>query len=143
MKKIIVFLLCMFCITPSFATMMCKHKSTYIASVSKSTNGTSHSVTNATNKTWSATFPNYTITGNAACNDISGTTGTANTALYTVAADEGVHCWCEMQQPISSYWVYLKSYSDKSACASGCASDCGAAIQSNATYRTNVLDAVW
>lgn len=143
MKKIMAILLCVFCVTPSFATMMCKHKNTYIASVSKSTNGTSHSVIDATAKTWSATFPQYTITGNAACNDISGTTGTANTALYTVSADQGINCWCEMQQPISSYWVYLKSYNDLSECESDCTSDCGAAIQSNVAYRTSVLDAVW
>lgn len=130
-------------VTCASAQTMCKHKNTYIASVSKSTNGTSASVTSAADKKWSATFANYTITGDAACNEIAGTANTVNTALYTVAADEGPYCWCAMQTPMSSYWVFLDTYSDASSCASGCTLACGTAVQSNTTFRTAVLESVW
>ncbi|MBO4683104.1 MAG: hypothetical protein J5611_00795 [Alphaproteobacteria bacterium] len=143
MKKTLVGLICACSVFAADAQTMCKHKNTYIASISKSTNGTSSTVTNAANKTWSATFPNYTITGNAACNEISGTANTVNTALYTTAGDQGTYCWCQMQTPLSSYWVFLDTYGTDSACASGCAGACATAIQSNATYRTAILNSIW
>ena len=139
MKHIIVAIigLCVVVCTASAQTM-CKRNGTYIASISKSTNGTAAAVTDAADKTWSATFTNYTITGNAACNEITGTSGTANTALYTTSNDQGQYCWCQMQQPMSSYWVMLDTYTDATTCASGCTLACATAIQSNVTFRTAV-----
>lgn len=143
MNKTLVFLIGVLAVWSASAQTMCKHKNTYIASISKSTNGTAAAVTDAAAKTWSATFANYTIRGNAACNEISGTANTVNTGLYTVSGDQGPYCWCQMQGPMSSYWVYLDSYATADACAAGCTLACGTAIQSNATYRTAVLEAVW
>lgn len=143
MKKLLIALICVGAVGGAVGQTMCVHKNTYVASVSKSTNGTAASVTSAEDKTWSATFPNYTITGNAACNEIAGTANTANTALYTVAADQGQYCWCEMQRPMSSYWVFLQSYADAGTCASSCTLACATAIQSNVTFRTAVLESIW
>ncbi len=143
MKRIIICLICVFGCVAANAQTMCKHKNTYIASVSKSTNGTTASVTDASAKTWSATFSAYTIHGNAACNEVSGTANTVNTALYTTAGDEGTYCWCQMQRPMASYWVFLDTYATAAACASGCTLACGTATQSNATYRTALLESVW
>ena len=142
-RTVLVTLFGIFVVACASAQTMCKHKNTYIASISKSTNGTAASVTDATNKVWSATFADYTITGNAACNEVSGTVNTVNTALYTVAADQGPYCWCAMQTPLSSYWVFLDTYADAASCASGCTLACGNAIKSNVTFRTATLESIW
>lgn len=143
MKRTIICLICVLGCVSAHGQTMCKHTNTYIASVSKSINGTSSTVISAANKTWSATFSAYTITGNAACNEVSGTVNTVNTGLYTVAGDVGQYCWCQMQTPMSSYWVFLNTYASADACASGCTGACGTAVQSNTTFRTALLESVW
>lgn len=143
MKKLFVCVMCVFALCSADAQTMCVRKNAYVASVSKSTNGTSAAVTDASLKKWSATFANYTITGNAACNEISGTANTVNTALYTGPGDQGQYCWCSMQTPMSSYWVFLDTYSNDSTCASGCTLACATATQSNVTFRTALLESVW
>ena len=143
MKKTIFGLICICVACSAYGQTMCKRKNTHIASISKSINGTSAAVVDAGLKQWSATFANYTITGNAACTEVPGTVNGVNTALYATSGDIGPYCWCQMQTPMSSYWVMLSTYADETACASGCTLACGTAIQSNVTYRTAALESVW
>lgn len=103
------------------------------------------------------------ITGSATCNDISvksavngssnnagaAAPGDANTFLRAVFTDVGTNCWCKMDGPITSWWVYVRAYDDADACASGCTSYCANGMAQNTEMsngrpmRTAVFDAIW
>lgn len=103
------------------------------------------------------------ITGSATCNDISvksavngsssnaGTAepGDANTFLRAVYTDVGKNCWCKMDGPITSWWVFLRAYDNAESCASGCTSYCASGMASNTEMsngrlmRTAIFDSIW
>jgi len=154
MKKIILALVvCLSGIFAANAANVCVKNNTFIAFLKKSVNGTTGSSTN-TGKQWTVTFDygnnvSKTVTGLAACNEISGTTGTAKTNLYTSASDAGTKCWCQIgpaygaETGLTSYWVFLDTYQDSSTCASSCANDCMTAVKTNTTFRTAIFEAIW
>lgn len=143
MNKYIFALLGLLVCATSYGTMpMCKRSKTAIVILSKSTNGTG-ATSNASSKTWTVTFDYTTMRGSASCNEISGTTNTANTALFTTASDVGPQCWCRMDTPAVSYWTYLRSYSGEEGCASGCASACADAAKTSTAFRTGMFESIW
>lgn len=153
MKQILVVICSIVMATSAFADAdICRKRNTFVALLSKSTDGQSMTSSSA-NKTWSVTF-NYTtmsvstrssqtVSGVAACNSVSGTANTANTALYTSTSDEGVHCWCEMWSPVHSYWTYTQSYASNAACASSCAANCANLVKTSTAFRTGIYGAIW
>jgi len=144
----------------SMAATTCLHNRTKIYTLKKSVDGTSSSY-DATDLTWSVTFsydlvPNNssarTLYGTATCNEINtnsdgntASSGSANVYLRASTGEVGTQCWCAMSHPVSSWWVFLKEYSDEASCASGCARDCASAVKSNTgNFRTNgVYLAIW
>ena len=160
MKKLLAFV---FALMPVVAlgTTVCAVNNTYIGLFKKSVGGTVTTYS-AANKTWKVTLTNgddYTrvITGIAACNEVSGTVGTATTNLYTTTTDVGQHCWCKFdpvydygqESGIASYWVYHGVYLDGSSnpdpetCASSCTNACATDIATDATFRTSMFNAIW
>ena len=153
MKRLIFFVCSVILITSAFAdTDICRKRNTAVILLSKSTDGTSMT-SDASDKTWSVTF-NYTtlsvqsrtlttVSGNAACNGVSGTANTSNTALFTTTSDEGVNCWCEMWVPAHSYWTFTQTYASNAACASSCASNCATLVKTSTAFRTGMFNSIW
>ena len=151
----------------SYGLTLCARNSTYIGVLKKSPNGVS-SDSDSTAKTWRVTF-DYNVptqahpegeprvvTGLAACNEIDGTKGVAKTNLYTTAEDAGTKCWCKMEPVpaysnnaagsetgLTSYWVFLFTYDNVTACAAECAQNCASAMQTDSTFRANVYESIW
>ena len=152
MKKImIMFAIFAIFAESSFAVVTtCAKTGTYVGILKKNVSGTSTD-SDSTTKAWRVVYSYKTITGLAACNDVSGTSGVAKTNLYTNASDVGVNCWCKMGPAstyntttgITSYWVNLSAMANESTCASTCASSCATAMSSNQTFRSAVFEAVW
>ena len=159
MNKTIVGLMMAMVLTNAGAYTICGKTNTFVGAVRKNVNGTVVDVTNtATKKQWAVAYDYKTITGYAACNEISGTVGSPKTNLYTTAQDAGQYCWCEMwpiyddddttnyhyETGMSSWWVLLSTYSNSSDCASGCTSACANAMANNTnSFRSAVFEAVW
>jgi len=153
MKRLIFVICSMVVIVSAFAdTNICRKRNTVVILLSKSTDG-STMTSNASDKTWSVSF-NYTtlsvqsrssqnISGDAACNAISGTANTANTGLFTTTSDEGSNCWCEMLSPAHSYWIFAQAFASDAACASGCASQCATLVKTSSTFRTGMFGSIW
>ena len=159
MKQIMIFLMVILCSTVSYAYTICAKTDTYVGVLRKNVNGTVADVTNtSTKKQWAVEYNYKTITGYAACNEISGTVNTPQTNLYTNAIDAGQYCWCEMwpiyddddttnyhyETGITSYWVFLADYSTAASCASSCTSACANAMANNTNgFRSAVFESVW
>ncbi len=171
MKRIMIFLIMIMGIYSAHAYTICAKLNTYVGVVRKGVNGTVANVTNtASKKQWAVEYDYKTITGYAACNEISGTFATPQTNLYTNAGDAGQYCWCEMwpiyddddttnyhyETGITSYWVFLHDYTTSSSCASSCASACANAMALNhnsslspagatnsSGFRHAVFESVW
>lgn len=144
----------------AYGATTCIHNQTPVFIIKKSVDPTSVS-SDADSMTFSLRFdydlvPNNssyrTLDGMATCNEISTDTagdnvvlGAANTHLRASNADVGTMCWCQLTGPITSWWVYLRQYSDDASCASSCARDCASAIRENTdNFRTNgVYLAIW
>ena len=156
MKKLITAMLCLMPIM-AFGVDVCVKNNTYIMILNNDvSSGTTES--NDTTKVWKVTFGGGTdiITGEAACNEISGTVKSPITNLYTDAEDTGTYCWCRMwptygyETGPSSYWILLKQFSTAALCESGdsgteaCATACASAVEANTDgFRTAMFEAVW
>lgn len=125
-------------------TMICQHTGTVSATIRKSPNGTNARVIDADNKLWSVDFDYGTMTGAAACNTLSGVINTAHTGMFTYATDHGANCWCAMQRPISSYWVFYTTYEDSDSCEENCTLRCAQITASNEnSFRYALMDSIW
>lgn len=169
MKKIIMIIgtIIITCNVALGVTVCAKNK-TYIGILKKDISGTSGTSSN-NDKIWAVNF-NYTdnvtktVTGIAACNEVSGTYATPQTNLYTSSADSGEQCWCKMKPVyiensqtyryktgITSYWMFLKTFGDATSCASGgtgtdadsCATACMNAVKTNTAFRSAMYESVW
>lgn len=75
--------------------------------------------------------------------------GDANTFLRASPNDTGTKCWCKMDGPVTSWWVYLKTFDSADACASGCTSYCANGMAKNTELsngrlmRVAIFDAIW
>ena len=153
-------LLCLMPIVANGTTTVCAVNNSYIAVFKKTlTSATVDASANGTTKTWQVTMEDSgtgyskTVTGVAACNEVTGTVNSPKTNLYTTATDIGPNCWCKMEPVeaygyetgIASYWVLNKSYADETSCAAGCATHCATdmAATPTSTFRNAILEAIW
>ena len=93
-------------------------------------------------KTWTTTFPNYTVSGIATCNSTSGTLARAYPEYNfdnNHASSEGIECWCRMTSPIRSAWVLHNTFSSASSCATYCANSCGSLVQDYSAFRVGLF----
>ena len=154
MKKIMSWLfVCAIGITASvgnvYGVAICLRDATYVAFLSKSTNGVSGTA-DSTENTWSVEM-NYkisnrdisSVSGIASCNEIAGTAGTADSTVSFSKTDTGVNCWCKMQIPLSSDWVFYGASSSDADCASNCATNCMNSVKSSESFRTALYESVW
>ena len=95
---------------------------------------------NAAESTWSVTFPNYTVSGIASCNSLTGSWGIAypeyNDQITAGYQTNQLQCWCRMTSPVRSAWLYDRQYDSASECASDCAKYCGYYTQHMSNFRT-------
>ena len=96
---------------------------------------------NTSERTWSVTFPNYTVSGIASCNNSSGTYSTASPEYNNVfnTGTSGVYCWCRMTNPVRSAWVFNFTGSNNSYCISSCAADCAYDVRNDKQLRGGVF----
>ena len=59
--------------------------------------------------------------------------GDANTFLKAAPKDVGVHCWCKMDGPVTSWWTYFKQYASEQDCADYCTDYCADTFANNTT----------
>lgn len=152
---------------------ICKRKTMMMIVLQKNTNGTVTDIDTDALK-WGVdygydlfanthTVSASEITGSTTCNDISvksaidgssnnagaAEPGDANTFLRAATGDVGTNCWCKMDGPVTSWWVYLKTYDSADACASGCTSYCANGMANNnemsngRLMRSAIFDAIW
>lgn len=97
-------------------------------------------------------LPSHTVMGMASCNGIATNTagkavsrGDANTHLRASNTNIGSNCWCELTEPVTSWWVYYGAYSDDATCASSCVTDCANAIKNNTDgfLTSGIYGAIW
>ena len=160
MKKILMTILCLMPVVANGTTTVCAVNNSYIAVFKKTlTSASVDASANGTTKTWQVsmadTGTNYskTVTGIAACNEVTGTRGTAKTNLYTTTNDIGQYCWCKMEPVeaygyetgIASYWVFNKEYASADACRDACSTQCATDIASisDSSFRSSILEAIW
>lgn len=128
---------------------MCLRDNTYVGVVSRSRDGTSHSF-DASTRTWTVEMDYITSTANknkisgfGACSDTEGIVNNANPTLTFDISGEGTHCWCQMQSPVVSGWVYYGAFASEGACNTGCLNACGNSVQTSADFRTAMAETVW
>lgn len=106
---------------------------------------------------------NNVVTGIVSCSELSiksaadgssydgGTAefGDANTFAKMRATNRGTKCWCKMEGPMTSFWVYINEYADTETCASECTTYCANGFATNTQMgngryvRNALIDAVW
>jgi hypothetical protein len=93
----------------------------------------------------------YDIYGRTTCNGISiksepdGSSndggpadfGDANTFLKAAPEDVGLHCWCKMDGPVTSWWTYVKKYNTENECKTNCTSYCANGFANNTPMDNN------
>lgn len=105
---------------------------------------------------WGVVFPYGDISGISVCSAESvfymGTATDAQNATLDseyAAAQAGVGesalatnrlgCWCKMENPAASPWMYIGYYDNSSNCAPYCASTCSSRAASNVTFRRGLF----
>lgn len=104
------------------------------------------------------------IIGRATCNEIEyksspdgskaeyaiAVPGDANTFLKATAQDSGKKCWCKMDGPVTSWWVYVNTYNDANECLQNCTNYCATgfadkdiSLSNNRNIRHALFDAIW
>lgn len=149
-KIISIFCACVFGVGAAFGATVCAKTGTFAGILKKNVAGTSSESDNST-KVWRVVYNYATLTGLAACNEISGTYGTPLTNLSTSYVDVGQYCWCKLEPVesygyatgITSYWVFLNTYTDAATCGNSCTAACRDAMASNTTFRSAVFESVW
>lgn len=176
MKRILSFFTVMMILLPAYSAdtnEICKRKTLNMIVLQKNVNGTVTDVDTESLR-WAVDFGydlfanTHTvsvseITGSTTCNDIAvksaidgssnnaGATepGDANTFLRAATNDVGTNCWCKMDGPVTSWWVWLKAYDTADACASGCTRYCADGFANNSEMsngrlmRSAIFDAIW
>lgn len=108
------------------------------------------------------------IIGSATCNEISYkssldgtkaeyepvTPGDANTFLKSAPQDRGPNCWCKMDGPVTSWWVFVKTYTESEGGSDKCGTDCtkycangfadkAITLTNGRNIRYALFDAIW
>ena len=131
--------------TKQFVGGSCFTETTTAIILDPSVSGTSETY-DAAQKTWTAIFPNYTLSGIVSCNSLTGTSGTAypeyNNQITAGYQTNQLQCWCRMTNPVRSAWVFSNTFSSASECASSCANFCGTYVRDHAFFRRGVFGTV-
>jgi len=154
MKRLMIIVCSIMVMAGAYANSnICRKSNTVVILMSKSTNGSGSATVDAAAKTWSVPFSYATlsvgsrtlnvISGNAACNGLTGTANTVDSSVRTTSADVGVNCWCEMMLPAHSYWTYVQQFNSDAACDAGCATACANAISTSQSFRTGIFGGIW
>lgn len=176
MKRMLCFFVALIVVLPSYGAdtnEICKRKTLTMIVLQKNVNGVVTDTDSSTMR-WAVDYDydlfanSHTeylseIIGSTTCNDIvvksaidgssnnAGTAepGDANTFLRAATNDVGSNCWCKMDGPVTSWWVYLKTFDSADACASGCTSYCANGMANNTEMsngrlmRNAIFDAIW
>jgi hypothetical protein len=65
----------------------------------------------------------------------------SQSGIGTLSSDQ-TYCWCKLENPAASSWVFRYSYDGSSSCAGNCASLCASLVHSFADFRGAVFGAV-
>ena len=57
--------------------------------------------------------------------------GDVNSFLKAAPGDIGTRCWCRMSGPVTSWWMYAKTYSDSDTCGAQCGVYCASGFKDN------------
>jgi hypothetical protein len=128
-------------VTNTNATTMCVTNDNTNIILDPSIEGTGYTMNEAA-KTWTVTFPNYTVSGIATCNSTGGTYARAYPQYNfddNHASSTGTYCWCKMTSPVRSAWVYRYERGSASFCASYCAYICGDDVRGSSSFRGGVF----
>ena len=121
------------------STQMCVSDDVTAIVLDPAIEGTGRNYSAAYN-TWETYFPYGTVHGISACTNTSGSYAVANENLDV--STSGLYCWCKMTHPAVSLWVFSRSYSSTSECASICAYNCGSRVQIYSDFRAGLLGSV-
>lgn len=91
---------------------------------------------------WYATCNSTRLEGVAFCSDTPATnTGDAKTSINLSSVNYSGNCYCRIVSPfVSEYWVYAKlSGYNNNYCSQLCAENCSQYMQTNPTFRQNIL----
>ena len=69
-------------------------------------------------------------------------TAWVNSGRPTTLTDGYKYCWCKMEQPAGSSWVFIYSFVDSADCARNCAVNCANLVQNFAGFRGAVFGSV-
>jgi hypothetical protein len=155
------------------ANTICRNAGSVVLILHKDVNGT---VTENADGNWAVSVPydilsggepndagKSVVTGMTSCNTISvksaadgssynggpATPGDANTFAKMSTANTGSKCWCRMTGPVTSWWTFIREYSDNATCASECNTYCANGFANNTAMlngrviRDALIDAVW
>ncbi len=99
---------------------------------------------------WGVVFPYGDVSGISVCSNlyiaVAGfenriATDAQNERLnseYSDQADVGAHCWCKLENPVTSRWVYNGAYADE-GCLQVCANECAGGLRGSASFREAVF----
>lgn len=99
---------------------------------------------------WGVKFPEYIVMGIAACSDLPGEYNELATdqakvdAAYTrtsTSLPKGGNCYCKMESPVMSSWVFKNTDDDSSYCAYNCAFHCALSVRYTEVFRGGVFGA--
>ena len=93
-------------------------------------------------KTWSVTFPNYTVSGIASCNNTNGNgyaTPYSGNQSDIQQGTTGTSCWCRIMTPVRSAWVFNFTESSIERCMGSCAADCAYDVRNDKQLRGGVF----
>lgn len=103
---------------------------------------------NTTKGTWTTQFEYGTLSGVVSCltnNYQTDEFQKYEQPLYDhnilVSGNEknGSYCWCQMQQPYESKWVFAEKYLFPNECFNDCALNCSYLMANTITFRKNIL----
>ena len=85
------------------------------------------------------------LRGITSCSEYAGASKYVVTTGNQVAPaeDTGTHCWCALRRPATTYFMFLETYDDVSACLAGCAKQCADGVRSGYSFRNNLFEAIW
>lgn len=77
------------------------------------------------------------------------TPGDVNTFAIMTDVSYGPKCWCRFTGPVTSWWTYVREYSDDNECAQNCTTYCANGFAGNVKLsngrmsRNAMIDGVW
>ncbi len=146
-KKLLIFgVISLVCIGAR-ATIMCAADDALAIVLDPQIPGTANTY-NASLFEWSTTFPYGTVFGIATCITTPSSSPTDNLIdtdtgdVVTGGERTGKYCWCQMNHPVKSRWVFRGAYGSVDDCRSDCANNCGFYVRHYSGFRGSVFGSV-